>query len=111
MAKARTKAILHTMPRFQPPGQCPVCGEWVSKGQAACDECGACEKSGWKKDAETDDGLDLPDDEFDYDDFIAREFGGKQDGVSGNQRSLWFWVGLVLVIILALGFLMPLLRG
>ena len=113
MAEARTKAILHTMPRFQPPGQCPVCGEWVSKGQAACDECGACEKSGWKKDAETDDGLDLPDDEFDYDDFIAREFGSAKPkgAVSGNQNSLWFWVGLILLAAIVLGWLMPLIRG
>ena len=91
------------MARFKPPGQCPACGEWVPKGQVACDECGACDRSGWKN-PDTYDGLDLPDDGFDYDDFIAREFGSK-------ERSLWFWVGLVLVIILALGFLMPLLRG
>jgi hypothetical protein len=101
------------MARFKPPGQCPACGEWVPKGQAACDECGACDRSGWQNPdtSATYDGLDLPDETFDYDDFIAREFGGQQGHVSGNQRSLWFWVGIVLVIILALGFLMPLLRG
>lgn len=113
MAKARAEAMLRSMARFKPPGQCPACGEWVPKGQAACDECGACDRSGWKNPdtSATYDGLDLPDDGFDYDDFIAREFGGKENGVSGNQRSLWFWVGIVLVIILAIGFLMPLLRG
>ncbi len=101
------------MARFKPPGQCPACGEWVPKGQAACDECGACDRSGWQNPdtSATYDGLDLPDETFDYDGFIAREFGGQQGHVSGNQRSLWFWVGIVLVIILALGFLMPLLRG
>lgn len=100
------------MARFKPPGQCPVCGEWIPKGQAACEECGACEKSGWKNaDGQSHDGLDLPDDSFDYEVFIAREFGGREDGVSGNRRSLWFWVGIVLVIILALGFLMPVLTG
>jgi hypothetical protein len=30
--------------------------------------------------------------------------------VSGNRRSLWFWVGVVLAIIFALGFLMPLFQ-
>jgi len=101
------------MPRFKPPGQCPVCGEWVPKGQAACDECGACEKSGWNKEASTYDGLDLPDEDFDYDEFIAREFGSaKPKGtVSGNQNSLWFWVGLILLAAIVLGWLMPLLRG
>jgi len=58
----------------------------------------------------TYDGLDLPDDEFDYDDFVAREFGAQAGPVSGNGRSLWFWVGIVLAIIFALGFLMPLFQ-
>ena len=58
----------------------------------------------------TYDGLDLPDDEFDYDEFVAREFGGQASPVSGNGRSLWFWVGVVLAIIFALGFLMPLFQ-
>jgi hypothetical protein len=107
--------MLPSMARFKPPGQCPVCGEWIPKGQAACDECGACEKSGWKNtdSSPTYDGLDLPDDEFDYDDFVAREFGSaKPKGtVSGNQQSLWFWVGIALVAAILLGYLMPLLRG
>jgi hypothetical protein len=105
--------MLRTMPRFKPPGQCPACGEWVPKGQAACDECGACEKSGWKDVEAHTDGLDLPDDEFDYEEFISREFGStKPKGtVSGNQHSLWFWVGVVLLASILLGWLMPLLRG
>jgi hypothetical protein len=75
---------------------------------AACDDCGACEKSGWKNPdaAQTYDGLDLPDDEFDYNEFVAREFGGQAGPVSGNKRNLWFWVGIALAGILALGFLM-----
>jgi hypothetical protein len=31
--------------------------------------------------------------------------------VSGNQQSLWFWVGIALVAAMVLGYLMPLLRG
>lgn len=94
--------------RFKPPGQCPVCGEWVPRGAAACDDCGACAKSGWSGNTH-EDGLDLPsgyggdDEEFDYDDFVAREFGGggrpKRSGIS----STWRWVALVLLIILVLG--------
>jgi hypothetical protein len=101
------------MAHFKPPGQCPVCGEWVAKGQAACDECGACDQSGWKNPdaASSHDGLDLPEDEFDYDAFIAREFGGKQGHASGQTHGLWFWVSLVLLVILLLGFAMPLLRA
>lgn len=91
--------------RFKPPGQCPACGEWVPRGAAACDDCGACEKSGWSGDTHAD-GLDLPDDEFDYDEFVAREFGGK---TSKQQlgMNLWWWVALVLLIILVVGVLLP----
>jgi hypothetical protein len=53
----------------------------------------------------------LPEDEFDYDAFIAREFGGKQGHASGQTHGLWFWVSLVLLVILLLGFAMPLLRA
>lgn len=87
--------------RFKPPGQCPVCGEWVPRGAAACDDCGACAKSGWSGDTHTD-GLDLPEKDFDYDDFVAREFGGnssKQPGI----KNLWLVVAIVLLIILVLG--------
>ncbi len=87
------------MARFNPPGQCPVCGEWVYRGQAACEECGACAKSGWKAHADVYDGLDLPDeeDEFDYDDFVAREFGGEKK-FKPPIPVFWWWVGIVLVI-------------
>ncbi len=89
---------------FKPPGQCPVCGEWVPRGAVACDDCGACAKSGWKEDADVYDGVDLPDDphEFDYDAFVESEFGsGRQPG---QMPSVWRWTALALLaaIILAL---------
>jgi predicted nucleic acid-binding Zn ribbon protein len=92
--------------RFKPPGQCPVCGEWVPRGAAACDDCGACEKSGWSGDTHAD-GLDLPDEDFSYDDFIAREFGVKS---SKHQltSNLWWWVALALLVVFALAAFMPL---
>ena len=98
------------MPRFKPPGQCPVCGEWVRRQAAACDCCGACELSGWKADAEAYDGLDLPagEDDFDYDKFIAEEFG---EGRPKRQMNhLWWWVAVLLVIALGYGLLAPLWR-
>jgi hypothetical protein len=92
--------------RFKPPGQCPACGEWVPRGAMACDDCGACAKSGWSGDTHAD-GLDLPDDEFDYDDFVAREFGG-QGARQTPASNLWWWVALVLLLILVVGAMMPL---
>lgn len=44
----------------------------------SCAGCGASRDSGWNEEARVS-GLDLPDDEeFDYDDFVAREFGQGQ---------------------------------
>jgi hypothetical protein len=77
----------------------------VPKGAAACEECGACARSGWKDNADVYDGLDLPDEEFDYDEFVAREFGGKSRG-KAQQKSLWWWVALALVIVMVLGYVL-----
>jgi hypothetical protein len=81
--------------KFQPPSVCPVCGEDVPPRALACPECGADEESGWKEDAEVSDGVDLPDEEFDYDEFVAKEFGGAKRK-SGSQR-FWWIVGVLVL--------------
>ncbi len=84
------------MPRFKPPGQCPNCGEWVPRGAVACNDCGSCAKSGWNADTDYD-GLDLPsDDDFDYDDFMEREFGSPASKV--GMSKLWWWVAIALLL-------------
>jgi hypothetical protein len=60
--------------RPEAPHICPVCGEEVPRGSLACPECGADHNSGWREEAERYDGLDLPDENFDYDEFVRREF-------------------------------------
>lgn len=80
---------------FKPPGDCPVCGESVPKGAKACPGCGADEKSGWQED-DTYDGLDLPEEKFDYDEFVATEFGGKSRGKT--LHPVWWITALVLVV-------------
>ena len=91
------------MPAFKPPGDCPICGEFVPRGLVACPACGSCAKSGWSEDADSD-GLDLPDapEDFDYDEFVAREFGHRKRSaaVGGN---LWWWVALALLISFIVG--------
>lgn len=56
------------------PEICPNCGAEVPRKARACPECGACDETGWSERARYD-GLDLPDDSFDYDEFTRREFG------------------------------------
>jgi hypothetical protein len=95
------------MASFRPPGQCPVCGEWVRRGQLSCEECGSCARSGWGGDTGAD-GLDLPDDDFDYDDFIAREFGGGDGGkrLKPPGIPLIWWLAAAAVLAAMLGGLL-----
>ena len=59
----------------------------------------------WEQD-DTHDGLDLPDEEFDYEDFVAREFGHR---ASKAIRIRWYWV--VTAVLLAITLLTLVLVG
>lgn len=89
------------MKRRPPPEVCPACGEDVPRNALACPECGADERSGWREDADEVDGLGLDDDDFDYDDFVEREFGGGGPRPHGIQPVWW-----ITAIILLAAFLL-----
>ncbi len=84
------------------PDICPVCGAEPPRGARACPECGACEETGWGEESYSS-GLDLPDDdEFDYDEFIDREFGsGKKYDKRVGIPLLWRWVAGILLVLMA----------
>ena len=63
----------------------------------ACPHCGACEKSGWNENADTSGGLDLPDEDFDYDKFVEEEFGGPK---KRKGKDLFWWIVAVVMLIL-----------
>jgi hypothetical protein len=75
--------------------ECPVCGEDVPAKAKSCPHCGACEKSGWNEEARGADGLDLPDDDFDYEKFSREEFGTPTK-LAGKQL---FWKVTAVVIL------------
>ena len=83
------------------PTTCPNCGADVPPGAKACPECGSDEETGWSEEAESG-GLDLPEEKFDYDDFVEREFGGKKP-VPRGIRWLW-WVVAIILLVLFFGF-------
>ena len=80
-----------------PPETCPNCGADVPRSARACPECGADDQTGWSEAAHTD-GLDLPDENFDYQDFVKREFGGESPVPHGVH---WFWWVIALVVVAA----------
>ncbi len=91
--------------KLDPPERCPVCGENVPRNARACHECGADEKSGWQPDAHIQDGLDLPDQEFNYQDFVREEFGGGGGSRSGKHIILGAVAAIMLIVFLILYFL------
>ncbi len=86
------------------PEFCPNCGASVPPNAKACPECGADEQTGWSEAASTD-GLGLPDDSFDYDEFTKREFGRPGLVPHGIHWAWW-----IVAALLAAGFLFFWLR-
>jgi len=84
-----------------PPEYCPQCGAEVPHNAKSCPECGSDEETGWSDQAHYD-GLDLPDENFDYDEFAKREFGAEKPIPRGIH---WFWwlIALLLLIAAAIG--------
>ena len=86
------------MEKQKPPAICPVCSEDVPPNALACPACGADYNSGWREDADTYDGVNLPED-FDYDDFTRREFGSSSAKPTG-LHAVWWVTAIVLVLAL-----------
>jgi uncharacterized membrane protein YvbJ len=84
------------------PEVCPNCGADVPPNARACPECGACEETGWSDEASTSE-LGLPDEDFDYEDYVKREFREKKVAPRGISR--FWWVIAVVVVIAILTFL------
>ena len=82
-----------------PPETCPNCGAAVPPDAKACPECGSDEETGWSEAARTS-GLDLPDEKFDYDDFVKQEFEGGP--TPRGIHPLWWAVAVILMVVLAL---------
>lgn len=75
---------------------CPGCGADVKVGSSGCAKCNDLDPWELEDDDQIYDGLDLPDDDFDYDEFVEKEFG---DGIPKHGMSLVWWVtGVILLI-------------
>jgi hypothetical protein len=79
------------------PEICPNCGADVPRNAKACPECGSDEKTGWSEQAQAD-GLDLPEDSFDYEEFVEKEFGAGKPAPRGMH---WFWWLIAVLVLVA----------
>ena len=83
--------------RLRPPKVCPVCGEDVPPAALACPECGADHDSGWQENAELYDAVDLPDEDFNYEEFVEQEFGSSHKPAI---KRVWWITALILIAVL-----------
>ena len=81
-----------------PPDECAQCGEPIPRNARACPECGADERTGWRE-SSIYDGLDLPDDSEDENEFAA----SSQRRRHGNSGLRWYWVATLIVVLIVLG--------
>jgi hypothetical protein len=97
-------AYLNSRPRT--PKVCPVCGEDVPPKALACPECGSDHNTGWKRNAGTYDGLDLPDDDdFNYEEFVENEFGDGSASKRTGLKPIWWVTAVVLLAAVVFGVL------
>ena len=83
------------------PETCPNCGADVPPHAKACPDCGSDESTGWSEHASAQ-SLDLPDDEFNYGEFVQREFGQ----LKRSPRQVFWWCVAVIVLLASLFFLL-----
>lgn len=90
-----------------PPEICPNCGADVPRKAKACPNCGADENTGWEEDADqaTTTDLGLPEDDFDYDEFVQREFG-KPSPKPHGLHWVWWLTGFVLLLAIIFAFVL-----
>ncbi|MBA4150562.1 MAG: zinc ribbon domain-containing protein [Verrucomicrobia bacterium] len=76
---------------------CPNCGAELPKKARACPECGSDEQTGWSDDAHAG-GIDLPEEDFNYDEFVKNEFSSERDIKPRGLHWFWWMTGVVLII-------------
>ncbi len=87
------------------PEICPICGTEVPPNAKACPECGSDEETGWS-DRAREQELGLPDDEFNYEEFIKEEFGEEKEKFHPHGISWFWWVMAVGVVVASLFWLL-----
>ena len=75
-----------------------MCGEDVPRTAVACPNCGAEERSGWRRDVGLY-GEDPALDSFDYDDFVEGEFGSR---AKPQGLSTFWWIAAIVVLVAVL---------
>ena len=90
---------------------CPSCGAEVRVGSRGCSRCGPGLPEDWLEEEHLE-GISLPDDpaEFDYDEYVKREFGAASRVKPPHLAWKWWIVGVLLLAAMAGGAVLALWR-
>jgi uncharacterized membrane protein YvbJ len=86
------------------PETCPNCGADVPARAKSCPECGADEKTGWSEEAYAS-KLDLPDESFDYNEFVEHELEPKKKPMPRGIHWFWWLVAIAVVAVFVLAMM------
>jgi len=82
------------------PEVCPNCGAVVPRHAKACPGCGSDETTGWSDYAHAS-NLGIPEEHFDYGNFVKEEFGSRRLKPRGLHW-IWWLTALLLVALFLL---------
>ena len=90
--------------RLPAPSECAQCGASIPPRAAACPECGADERTGWRE-ASIYDGMDLPDEAWNEGNETATKNSPASEHCVNGIAWYWWCVALALLMFLGLSAL------
>jgi hypothetical protein len=85
---------------------CPSCGAEVQVGSRGCSKCSKNTPKSWAEEPHLD-GVSLPDDpdDFDYNDFVNREFGRPSSIKPPHLAWKWWLTAIILLALMITGLI------
>lgn len=85
---------------------CPSCGAEVQVGSRGCSRCTKNAPKSWAEEPHLD-GVSLPDDpdDFDYNDFVDREFGRPSSIKPPHLAWKWWLTAIILLALMIAGLI------
>jgi hypothetical protein len=69
----------------------------VPRGARSCPDCGADDQTGWNEEETRYDGLDLPEESFDYEEAMRHE----RSPLPYGMRAFWWIVAVIITVAMA----------